>query len=363
MKAKILIVDDLPSNIEILADLLEEEYEVFFATSGKEAIDLACKNIPALILMDGMMPGMDGFETCSLLKKIEATKSIPVIFITALDEDANETRGLEAGAIDYITKPIKPIIVKARVKNQIDLQTLRSELEARNLELEAKNKELESFSHSVSHDLRAPLRRIQSFSQILLEDYGEKVDEQGKSFLSKISNCCVQMEGLVTNLLRFSFVSASEIRQEKVDLTKMSEEICTSLKEVSPQPVSEIVIHPQMQLVADSELIKVVMNNLINNAWKFTSKKEKRIIQIGSEKKQNSTTFFVRDNGAGFEMKYSKNLFGALQRLHSKKDFDGHGLGLFTVKRIIQKHGGTIWAEGEENKGATFYFEIPQTTV
>ncbi|MBF0546743.1 MAG: response regulator [Candidatus Riflebacteria bacterium] len=352
LKSKILVIDDLPSNIEVLAELLKTDYEIIFATSGKKGIELATKEFPDLIILDVMMPEMDGFETCSQLKKSEITKSIPVMFVTALGEEVSESHGLEIGAIDYISKPINPEIVKTRVKNQIELQKTSKELEL-------KNRELESFCFAVSHDLRAPLRRIQSFSQILAEDFSEKLDDSGRNVIEKICSGCAQMEDLISSLLRFSFISATEMKQNKFDLSKMAEEICNTLNEMEKNKNSEVSITPEMEITADSELIRVVMTNLLNNAWKFTGKKDKRIIQIGLTTKKGLNTYFVKDNGAGFDMKYAHKMFGVFQRLHAKTEFDGNGLGLFITQRIIEKHGGKIWAEGELNKGATFYFVLP----
>ncbi|MBF0547277.1 MAG: response regulator [Candidatus Riflebacteria bacterium] len=352
LKSKILIIDDLPANIQVLAKLLGEDYEINFATSGTEGIEIASRELPDLILLDVMMPGMDGFETCTKIKKNPLLKGIPIIFVTALGEEINETHGLEAGAIDYIVKPINPVIVKAKIKNHLELEMIR-------LELKEKNRELESFCAAVAHDLRAPLRSVAGIAKIVAEDCSEKLDKTNHEFLEKICLRCNRMEDLVSNLLRFSFISASELKRTKFNLSTMAEEICSNLKETSHQIPSEISILPEMEAVGDSELIRVVMTNLLNNAWKFTAKREKRVIHVSHTQKTGRKTFFVKDNGAGFEMKYAKNMFGVFQRLHSQQEFEGNGLGLFISHRIIQKHDGKIWAESEQNKGATFYFELP----
>ncbi|MBF0409039.1 MAG: response regulator [Candidatus Riflebacteria bacterium] len=349
---QILIIDDMVENIQILARLLEDDYEIRFATSGKRGIELALKTNPDLILLDVMMPEMDGFETCSRLKEDEKLKDVPVIFVTALTEKYSETRALEIGAVDYITKPICPETVRGRVKNHIALRIAHKELQA-------KNRELESFCLAISHDVRAPLRIIKGVSQILLEDCAEKIDETDRKNIEKINSSCTNLENLVSNLLRFSFISSSELKISKFDLSKMAEEVCTSLSESLPLVPAEIKVAPGMEITADQELIRVVVTNLINNAWKYSSKKDKIIIEVGVIKNKKEYAYFVKDSGAGFDMKYENKLFGAFQRLHSAKDFEGTGLGMFISQRIIQKHGGKIWAKGEENVGATFYFTIP----
>ncbi|MBF0410385.1 MAG: response regulator [Candidatus Riflebacteria bacterium] len=354
LKSRILIIDDSPSNIQIMAELLKNDYEIVFATNGQKGIDIAVQDHPDLIILDVVMPGMNGFEVCTILKQNKVTKSIPVIFVTALDEAINETRGLETGAIDYINKPINADILKMRVKNHIELQMTRRELEA-------KNKELEWFCFAVSHDLRAPLRRIKTFSQMVVEDCKEKLDETEKSNLLKVSSGCTHMENLIGNLLRFSFISSSELNRSVFSLSKMAEEICNVLKENTENGRFEIDIFPEMNVNGDSELLKVLMTNLLSNAWKFTAKKEKRIIQVGFKEDNNGKVYFVKDNGAGFDMNFYDKMFSVFQRLHAATDFDGNGLGLFISRRIIQKHGGKIWAEGTINAGATFFFCLPET--
>ncbi|MBF0543596.1 MAG: response regulator [Candidatus Riflebacteria bacterium] len=348
----ILIIDDLLENIQVLATLLENDYEITFATSGQQGIDLASQENPDLILLDVMMPKMDGFETCERFKKDERLKNIPIIFVTALSEEVDETRGLEIGAVDYISKPISPAIVKTRVKNHLAFQTAHKELQE-------KNRNLESFCLAVSHDLRAPLRTVSGVSKILIEDISDLIPIEARDNLDKIINGCNRMEELVSTLLRFAFISNSGLKKTSFNLSLMIEEICTNLKEADPSRSMEMKIASDMEIFADLELMKVVMTNLISNAWKYSSKKEKSLIEVGSADMKEGKIFFVKDNGAGFDLKFGDKLFGAFQRLHSRLDFDGIGLGLFISQKIIQKHCGKIWALGEENVGATFFFSVP----
>ncbi len=225
-------------------------------------------------------------------------------------------------------------------------------------ELKRTNKELEAFSYSVSHDLRAPLRTINGFSHALLEDSGDRLDDTGKDYLKRVIDGCGQMGQLIDDLLGLSRVIRKEMRVESVDLTALAGSIAEQLAQSEPDRRVEFSAAKNVRITGDPGLLKIALENLIGNAWKFTRKTADARIEFGEMKKENARVFFVRDNGAGFDMAYVDKLFGPFQRLHEVTDFPGTGIGLATVHRIITRHGGRIWAEAAVQKGAAFYFTL-----
>jgi PAS domain S-box-containing protein len=241
-------------------------------------------------------------------------------------------------------------------KAAVAVAELNTELTRRNSELEALNKELESFSYSISHDLRSPLRSLDGFSQALLEDYQDDMDEEGRDFLRRIRAASQQMGQLIDDLLQLARLSRLEMKREKVDLSSVAREVIADLRDQDPARQAECTIQDGLIAQGDPQLLRIVLTNLIQNAWKFSQKKPWTIIEVGSTQIDGAQAFFVRDNGAGFDMKYTGKLFGAFQRLHSKQEFPGNGIGLATVQRIVQKHGGRIWPQSKVDEGATFFF-------
>jgi signal transduction histidine kinase len=225
-------------------------------------------------------------------------------------------------------------------------------------ELTTTNKELEAFCYSVSHDLRAPLRGIEGFGKILETEYVHKLDEQGIGYLKRIRVASQRMGQLINDLLSLSRITRREMKHEKVDLSAMVHKIASDLQKEQPQRQVEFVIEEGISVNGDANLLQIVVNNLLGNAWKFTEKHSQARIEFGITKNDKGHVYFVRDDGAGFDMTYADKLFGAFQRLHSLSEFEGTGIGLATVQRIIHRHGGHIWAEGAEEKGATFYFTL-----
>lgn len=250
------------------------------------------------------------------------------------------------------------------------IRKLNEELEARVIErtaqLESANKELEAFAYSVSHDLRAPLRSIDGFSQVLLEDFDDKLDPSGRDCLRRVRAASQRMAQLIDDLLKLSRVTRSEIHKEKVDLSAKAAAILKELRSTDNRSNVDCILKPGLIAEGDGRLLKVVLENLLGNAWKFTSKREHARIEFGALESQEldvsgqrgKLVYYVRDNGAGFDMKYADKLFGAFQRLHRAGEFPGSGIGLATVQRIVRRHGGRIWAEGAVNAGATFYFTL-----
>jgi PAS domain S-box-containing protein len=232
-------------------------------------------------------------------------------------------------------------------------------LQKAKMELEAANKELEAFSYSVAHDLRAPLRSVDGFSQALLEDYGELLPTEGRHFLERIRGSAQHMAALIDDLLNLSRVTRVQIKSVPVDLGKLAGGIAAELRRAHPEREVRYKIAPNLKAFGDPHLLQVVLENLLNNAWKFTSKQEQPEIEFGLKQENGETIYFIRDNGAGFDMTYAGKLFGAFQRLHAMTEFPGTGIGLATVQRVIHRHGGRVWAEGVVNQGATFFFTLP----
>lgn len=236
-------------------------------------------------------------------------------------------------------------------------------VQERTTELAAANRELEAFCYSVSHDLRAPLRSIDGFSQMLLEDYGDRLEREGREHLQRVRAASQRMAHLIDDLLELSRLTRSELRREPVDLTALVSTIAAELHDVQPDRDVTFVIAENLFDNGDQQLLRVMFENLLGNAWKFTGKHARARIEFGMTHSGDELVYFVRDDGAGFDMAYVDKLFGAFQRLHGASEFDGTGIGLATVERIIQRHGGRIWAEGEVEKGATFYFTLAMPEV
>jgi PAS domain S-box-containing protein len=244
-------------------------------------------------------------------------------------------------------------------ESQRALMNIIEDINEKTSALEAVNKEIESFSYSVSHDLRAPLRSIDGFSRALLEDYSEKLDDEGKQNLMTIRAASQRMGQLIDDMLRLSKLNRGEMRWTTVNLSELTEQIGAELKHAEPQRAVEFVIAPDCVVSGDASLLRIAMENILSNAWKYTSKKSRATIEFGSTMEAKGRVFFVRDNGCGFDMKYVNKLFGAFQRLHTAQEFPGTGVGLASVQRVMRRHGGKVWIEGQVGQGTTLYFTLP----
>ena len=251
----------------------------------------------------------------------------------------------------------KEITERKRAEEKI--QTLNRELEYRLIEIRAANKELEAFSYSVSHDLRTPLRAIDGFSQILLEDHREKLDKEGRRVLDIIRDNTGRMGELISDLLALSRLGRKEIIKKDINMEELTRNIFEELRSAAPQTKIKMKINTLPSAFGDESLIREVLANLISNAIKFSRNEKSPVIEVGGKSENNENIYYVKDNGVGFDMKYSDKLFGVFQRLHSQQEFKGTGVGLAIVRRIIERHGGRGEAEGKVNKGATFYFTLP----
>ena len=239
-----------------------------------------------------------------------------------------------------------------------EIARLNHNLQANVVALRAVNKELEAFSYSVSHDLRAPLRSINGFSQALLEDYGEKLDATGSSYLQRVRAATQRMGQLIDDMLALSQVTRTEMNHANVDLSELACVVGNEVQLAIRNQTVEFTVQAGLTACCDGRLLKVVLENLLGNAWKFTAKRATANVEFGATQIDGETVYFVRDDGAGFDTRYADKLFGAFQRLHAMNEFAGTGIGLATVARIIHRHNGRVWAEGAVESGATFYFTL-----
>jgi PAS domain S-box-containing protein len=255
-----------------------------------------------------------------------------------------------------IISVIRDVTERKRIEHQI--QTLNDDLRARVTELNAVNQELEAFSYSVSHDLRAPLRGIDGFSQALLEDYEGKLDDEGRDYLRRIRAASQRMAELIDDLLDLSRVTRREMRRERVDLTALARTVVSQLERTDPRRRVEWSIAEGVTALGDGALLRLVLENLLGNAWKFTSKQPSARIEFFAVPHAGGTAYVVRDDGIGFDMDHAGKLFGAFQRLHAMHEFPGTGIGLAIVQRVVHRHGGRVWAEASPGVGAAFYFTV-----
>ena len=312
---------------------------------------------------------VDPQETIRLLQKeLEETNSGLVALTLELEYRVDARTAELREAHDELRRTNSELLqltleLEERVAQRTEeLRKLNEELEARvrarTSELEATNKELEAFTYSVSHDLRAPLRHLDGFSKLLLEEYSAELPAQAQHYLTRVREGAVRMGQLVDDLLNLSRVGRQELRCHIVGLNALLEEAQRDLQPEMESRQIDWKISPLPFVECDRALMKQVFANLLSNALKFTRPRERAVIEVGTMTRDDQTVVFVHDNGVGFSMKYVDNLFGIFQRLHRQEDFEGTGVGLATVQRIIRKHGGRVWAEGELDKGAAFYFAL-----
>lgn len=386
-----------------------KEYNIKYQLypNAEEAYAAALIEKPELIISDVVMPGMDGYEFCKKIKSNEALWDIPVILLTSLQDPQDIIKGLQAGADNFITKPYENKYLFSRVqylminrdirtsgsaemvielvfrnqkykinsdKKQIldlllsvyeaaiqrneELIEMKAMLESVNENLLQANHDLESFSRTVSHDLKSPLNGVIGFANLLLNDASSTLSDKSKLYLQNISQSAWSMSNLIQDLLAFSRSGLVEIQQEPVNFNEIAQEVMSSILMADPSRQVKVTIEPDLNAKADKKLMQVVLSNLLGNAYKYTSKVENAEISFGKKDYYGQDLFYVSDNGAGFDMLQADKLFQPFERLHSTKEYKGTGVGLSTVQRIIEKHGGRVWAESEVGKGATFYFTL-----
>jgi len=380
----ILIVEDDAAARQSLVNLASLRYPdvaIHCADNGLSGLESFARHSPHIVVTDITMPVMDGISMAGQIKSLHP--EVAVIALTAYSDTSFLMKSIEIGIDHYLLKPVDSDKLFAIIDKMIAgitevwrrkhienaLRVSESELKAANellelrvnertADLQAAIQEQESFSYSVSHDLRAPLRHINSFSAILMEEFGEALPKQARGYLERIRGASCRMGALIDHLLELSRVGRTEIHLGPVNLSGLAATILAGLQETDPWRSVETGIEENIIVLGDESLLRQLLENLLGNAWKYTSKRSVARIEFGSTKIAGEPVLLVRDNGAGFEMKYQENLFVAFQRLHSG-EFEGDGIGLTTAQRIIHRHGGDIWGEGEVDKGATFYFTLP----
>jgi signal transduction histidine kinase len=352
----VLIVDDVPENLTVLGELLQPAYRVLAARSGAQALEIAARQPPDLILLDVLMPGMDGYMVLARLRAAPATAEVPVIFVTALDDTADEQRGLDLGAADYLTKPLRPPVVLARVRNQLDLRQAMAQMRSHGEALERMVHDLEAFSYTVSHDLRAPLRAINGFAEMIRETDAERLSQESRQLLERIVANSIRMGDMMDDILDYSRAERAKMEAAPLDLGRLAAEVVKDLAE--GYPAARVSVGPLPTVRADRTMLKQVFANLIGNALKYSAKRDAPVVEIGMRDTPRGREIFVRDNGTGFDMRYAGKLFGMFQRMHGHQEFSGTGIGLAIVKRLVERHGGTIRAEAAPERGATFSFTL-----
>jgi signal transduction histidine kinase len=369
---RVLIVEDNAGDArliqESLADSAGDPFDLEVADRLASALHRLGEGGIDALLLDLGLPDSKGQDTFNQAKA--GAPAVPIIILTGLGDEALALKMVEEGAQDYVAKinldggtlarAIRYAIARERADQQIRKfnEELEHHVKARTAELEAANKELEAFSYSVSHDLRAPLRHMDGFSRILLDTCAAELGPDGQKCLNRICEAAQQMGRLIDDLLKLSRVGRHALALQPVLLKTLVERVLAELDgEIAGRQI-EWSVSDLPSVTCDAGLVRQVFDNLIGNAIKYTRKRPVASIEVGQTVAQGAPAFFVRDNGAGFDMKYAGKLFGAFQRLHDARDFEGTGIGLATAQRIIQRHGGRIWAEAAPEKGATFYFTL-----
>jgi signal transduction histidine kinase len=364
----ILLVDDKMENLLVLESILEGAgYRLTKARSAQEALAALLVEQYALIVLDVRMPETSGFELATIIKERKKTRDIPIIFVTAhYAEDQHVLSGYTAGAVDYLTKPINPQILRSKVavfaelhRKTRALDEANRVLQLRNEELLAANQELEAFSYTISHDLRGPLRHMHMFVGLLREDVDAQLSGEARGFLDRIQASAAQMGQLIDHFLTFARLGRAQLQAVMVDMNELFHQALDRLQPDLKGRRIEWRVAPLPGIGADPTLMLQVWVNLLSNAIKYTRPREAAVIEIGcDESRREEVAFFVRDNGIGFSMDYADKLFGVFERLHHTGEFEGTGIGLAIVRRIIQRHEGRTWAEGKPGAGATFWFSL-----
>lgn len=353
----ILVIDDNRDLNQFIRDTLDD-YQTEGVFDGKEGLERALSLRPDLILTDVMMPSMSGEQFVEAVRKYPELEHTPVVVLTAKADDTLRLKLLSLGARDYLTKPFSAMELRARVANLIAARKANNRVLLLNEKLGQSVRELEAFSYSVSHDLRAPLRAIIAFSSFLKEEHQNELSAEARSSIDRIVANGQKMQRLIDGLLRLSLAGSQPLKQAEVNMKNLVEEVLEDLKKEEAAS-AEVVVESLPPSRGDPALLKQAFANLIANAFKFSGKQPDPKIQIGFTQADGQTIYFVRDNGAGFDIQKAQLLFVPFQRFHQGKEFDGTGIGLSIVNRIVQRHGGRVWADAAIGKGATFFISLP----
>lgn len=378
-RPKLLIVDDDAAQMKAMCDTLQVEgYQVTGFTSAKDALRALNEERFDLAITDLTMPEMDGIEFLKAVREID--QHLLGIVMTGHGSIDTAVAAMKAGAFDYILKPLSlrtmlPVLERALsvrhlLNENLQLRqtkemirnlnaSLERAVEERTRQLVDANKELEAFAHSISHDLRGPLRAVNSFTQLLIQESGEHFSERARGYADRVMNAAGRMEQLIEDLMRLSRVNGADLRRTEINVSKMVASIIGEFQAREPDRRVRTSIRDGLYAKADPQLLRIALENLIGNAWKFTKNSPDPEIEFGASDPKTHL-FYVRDNGAGFAPEYAKDLFVPFRRLHPSEEFPGTGIGLSIVHRIIRRHGGSIAAEGSPGHGATFYFNLPE---
>ena len=355
----ILIVDDVEANLVALeAQLASLDCDIVRARSGNEALRQLLRREFAVMLLDVQMPEMDGYEVARLARDHQATRDMPIVFVTAGHEtEESLTQGYGSGAIDYLFKPINAPVLRSKVQVFLELHVGRRRLLGEIAAHKRTLGELEAFNYSVSHDLRAPLRPLDGFCAALLEDYGARLDDKGRDYLVRVRAAAQRMGELIDDLLELSKVGRAPVRTQAIDLAPIVQTIVRELRDAEPARAVDVVVPATLAAQGDARLLQIVLENLLRNAWKFTRGRPRARIEVGVTR-GDETVYFVRDDGVGFDSAFAARMFQPFQRFHAASEFEGTGIGLAIVSRIVGGHGGRIWAEAAVGAGACFSFTL-----
>jgi signal transduction histidine kinase len=369
---RLLVVDDEVAQVQALCHTLEDEgYSVEGFTGTGAALAALRAGSFDIVLTDLTMPGMDGIAFLNAAMQVDP--GLAGIVMTGHGSIATAVEAMKAGAIDYILKPFDlRVILRVLARTQAMLRLRREnaallerlslrtvELEAANRELRVANRELEAFGDSVSHDLRSPLRTIDGLLHVVQEDFGTALPAEALRHIESISAQASRMGELIEDLLRLSRLGREPLQKRSVDVRGLVQEVVGELHAAEAARHLDIRIGELPAVQADPSLLRQVWVNLVANALKFTRRRDCAVIEIGGAQQAERKLYSIRDNGAGFDPRRAERLFGIFQRLHAAKDFEGTGVGLSIARRIIERHGGSIWAEGEPDRGAAFHFTLP----
>jgi len=363
--AKLLIVDDEAALMTALCKTLElEGYSTTGFTSAREALAHLREHSFDLLLTDLMMPEMDGITLLGAAQAID--RDLAGIVMTGHGTIDTAVKSLQSGAVDYVLKPFRldnllAVLTRALTLRhlQIENKELQLRIQERTRELEASNAELESFSYSVSHDLRAPLRAIEGFCDLFMKDYGRQIPADGLDMLANVSAGTARMNRLIDDLLHLARFGRQPLESHTVMMTELVRRVTASVAAQWRERNVQVQIPELPDCFGDGSLLEHVLTNLLSNAFKFTAKRDPAHIEVGAHTEAAEQVYFVRDNGVGFDMKYADRLFGAFQRLHSQSEFPGTGIGLSIVHRIVRRHGGRTWVTSQLQQGTTVFFSLP----
>ncbi|MCB0395045.1 MAG: response regulator [Flavobacteriales bacterium] len=373
-RPKILMVDDRPENLIALERLMKDlDVELFRASSGNEALKLTLRHDFALALLDIQMPEMDGYELAEILRSEEKTARMPFIFISAIyTSNINVFKGYEKGAFSYITKPFDPQVLLNKVQFFVEKYTQEQELkqshkfleiriQERTEALQRSNRELEQFAYVASHDLQEPLRAITSYLQLLQNHIKDTLDEKGERYINVAVDGTKRMKQLIEALLTYSRLSNTNDEDiEQVDVADLVQKVMTDLRIRISECNAHIKVGPLPTVPGINAQLQLLFQNLIGNAIKFRREGVSPVIEVGANEVDGYWQFFVKDNGIGIEEDFFKRIFIIFQRLHTREEYEGTGIGLAMCQKVVTKHGGEIWVESSLGKGTTFHFTLPK---